>query len=98
MKWLAVLFFLLLASGGGVVMFEKSRGFRNKNPGNIRKGIDWQGMRPNQTDSAFVQFIDPVYGIRAMNKNHQDILDKIRPDYGTWHYQPLGDHRRKTIP
>ncbi len=49
-------------------MFEKSRGFRNKNPGNIRKGIDWQGMRPNQTDSAFVQFIDPVYGIRAMNK------------------------------
>ncbi len=49
-------------------MYEKKRGIRNNNPGNIRKGIDWQGMRARQTDSAFVQFDDPVYGIRAMNK------------------------------
>lgn len=48
-------------------MLDK-RGFRNNNPGNIRKGIDWKGMRAQQTDSAFVQFSDPVYGIRALNK------------------------------
>ena len=49
-------------------MYNKTRGFRNKNPGNIRRGIDWQGMSATQTDSAFVQFDDPIYGIRALNK------------------------------
>ena len=46
-----------------------SRGIRNNNPLNIRiiKGTVWAGQVPQeqQTDDAFVQFTDPVYGIRA---------------------------------
>ena len=44
------------------------RGIRNCNPGNIRlrAGVNWEGMAPEQTDGAFVQFIDPVYGLRAI--------------------------------
>lgn len=42
------------------------RGLRNANPGNIRHGSDWQGMRPVQTDPAFVQFLAPEWGIRAL--------------------------------
>ncbi len=68
MKWLAVIFFIILISGGGAIVYQKTRGLRNNNPGNIRKGIDWQGMSATQTDSAFIQFDDPVMGIRAMNK------------------------------
>lgn len=45
----------------------KSRGLRNNNPGNIRRSDDnWQGLAPEQTDSAFFQFVDAKYGIRAM--------------------------------
>lgn len=45
-----------------------TRGVRNNNPGNIRHvpGVTWQGQATEQTDSAFVQFTDPVYGIRAI--------------------------------
>jgi hypothetical protein len=45
-----------------------TRGERNNNPGNVRHvaGVTWQGQAPEQTDSAFVQFSDPVYGIRAI--------------------------------
>lgn len=42
------------------------RGIRNNNPGNIRHGADWRGMRAEQTDPAFVQFETPEYGIRAL--------------------------------
>lgn len=44
----------------------KPRGIRNHNPGNIRRGENWQGMAPIQTDPAFVQFEGPEWGIRAM--------------------------------
>jgi hypothetical protein len=44
------------------------RGIRNNNPGNIRHGKSkWQGMAAQQTDAAFVQFISPEYGIRALS-------------------------------
>lgn len=44
------------------------RGIRNNNPGNIRRGNEWQGQIPDaqRTDSAFCQFVTPEYGIRAM--------------------------------
>lgn len=46
-----------------------SRGIRNNNPGNIRHGIDWDGLSTDQgSDSEFAQFISPEYGIRAMFK------------------------------
>lgn len=44
------------------------RGIRNNNPGNIRKGENWQGMAQTQSDPAFIQFKSPEYGIRAMVK------------------------------
>lgn len=44
------------------------RGIRNNNPGNIRHGQKWQGMRDEQTDDAFLQFVSPEYGIRALAK------------------------------
>ena len=44
------------------------RGIRNNNPGNIRKGNDWQGERASQDDAAFEQFTAPEYGIRALGK------------------------------
>lgn len=46
------------------------RGIRNNNPGNIRhaSGTTWQGASATQTDPAFVQFISPAWGIRAMAK------------------------------
>ena len=45
-----------------------TRGETNRNPGNIRhvEGVTWLGQSPTQTDAAFVQFTDPVYGIRAI--------------------------------
>jgi hypothetical protein len=47
---------------------DPPRGIRNFNPGNIRhaKGIRWQGMAHTQTDSQFVQYLNPRWGIRAI--------------------------------
>lgn len=45
------------------------RGLRNNNPGNLRiSNIKWQGKIPNNqnTDRAFEQFQNIVFGIRAM--------------------------------
>lgn len=43
------------------------RGYRNCNPGNLRKSKDkWQGLREEQTDNAFFQFETMAYGYRAM--------------------------------
>ena len=41
------------------------RGIRNNNPLNIRKGNNWKGERPKQTDKAFEEFVSMEYGIRA---------------------------------
>lgn len=41
------------------------RGIRNNNPLNIRKGNNWKGERPEQTDKAFEEFTSMTYGIRA---------------------------------
>lgn len=46
---------------------ELPRGIRNNNPGNIeRNSIKWKGMSENQSDSRFVVFESPEYGIRAL--------------------------------
>ena len=42
-----------------------TRGIRNNNPLNIRKGDTWLGMVDNPTDPEFVQFVEMVYGVRA---------------------------------
>lgn len=41
------------------------RGIRNNNPLNIRKGNNWLGERPNQTDQAFEEFTSLEFGLRA---------------------------------
>lgn len=44
------------------------RGIRNNNPGNIRyDGTLWQGQ-VGQGDGAFIIFVDPEHGIRALAK------------------------------
>lgn len=54
------------------------RGIRNNNPGNIRhSATKWQGQSATQTDSAFVQFETPEYGIRALSK----VLDTYSKKY-----------------
>lgn len=49
----------------------QTRGERNNNPGNLRHGINWQGLAPGlqDTDASFAVFIDAAYGIRALAKN-----------------------------
>lgn len=64
-----------------------TRGERNNNPGNVRHvpGVVWNGQTPEQRDNAFVQFTDPVYGIRAIvrilrayeNQGIQTLADAI---------------------
>lgn len=45
------------------------RGVRLNNPGNIRLGeTKWQGQAFDQTDSEFISFTSPEYGIRAIAK------------------------------
>ena len=42
------------------------RGMRNNNPLNIRHSASrWQGVRAEQTDTAFVQFVSMAMGYRA---------------------------------
>ncbi|SHJ72123.1 structural protein (plasmid) [Halodesulfovibrio aestuarii] len=49
-------------------MSKEPRGLRNNNPGNIRKGTQWNGLATEQTDPSFCTFVDPQHGIRAMGK------------------------------
>lgn len=54
------------------------RGFRNLNPGNIRKGNDWLGLAPNGLDPAFDVFTSAEFGFRALAK----LLRKYESKYG----------------
>ena len=42
------------------------RGIRNKNPGNIKIGTDWDGLADEQSDPTFCVFKEAVWGIRAL--------------------------------
>ena len=44
----------------------KTRGIRNNNPANIRKGCNWQGLAKTQTDREFCQFVTMTWGVRAL--------------------------------
>lgn len=45
---------------------SQPRGIRNNNPGNIRKGENWNGSVGD--DGEFIKFKSPEYGIRALGK------------------------------
>jgi hypothetical protein len=63
-KWLLLLIPVFIYGGYMAI----PRGIRNNNPGNIRLGDNWQGMKENQSDGSFVQFKEAKYGIRAMTR------------------------------
>lgn len=66
--YLAAIIVLLGLTGGGL-MLMKARGLRNNNPGNIKRSkTQWVGLKPTQSDNVFLEFTDPVYGIRALYK------------------------------
>lgn len=45
------------------------RGIRNHNPGNLRlTKTRWLGQKPAQTDPAFVEFSEAIFGLRALMK------------------------------
>jgi len=54
------------------------RGIRNHNPGNIRWGSPWQGLRPERErdDPAFCQFQNTAFGIRALARTLITYQDK----------------------
>ena len=47
--------------------YQLSRGWRNNNPLNIRRGEEWQGLvaKEKRTDGAFCQFLNMTWGYRA---------------------------------
>lgn len=50
-----------------MIAFLSPRGIRNNNPGNIRLGNTvWEGQKTEQADTSFVEFSDPVMGLRAL--------------------------------
>lgn len=64
--WIVAAVLVLSTAGTVAVVTGITRGLRNNNPGNIRRGNGWQGLRPVQTDTAFDQFITAEWGIRAL--------------------------------
>lgn len=42
------------------------RGIRNNNPANIKRGSNWKGLSPVQSDKDFCVFDSPAYGVRAL--------------------------------
>lgn len=57
---------------------KQPRGIRNNNPGNIRWGENWLGLKQDgkEQDPSFCVFISAVYGIRALARllqNYQRI-------------------------
>ncbi len=43
-----------------------TRGIRNNNPANIRRGCNWKGLSKTQTDREFCQFETMTWGVRAL--------------------------------
>ena len=75
--WLAIGALLIIGTGTG--FYIMARGIRNNNPGNIRhSSSQWQGKSATQTDTEYVQFDNPVWGIRALAK----LLKNYQSRYG----------------
>lgn len=43
-----------------------TRGIRNNNPANIRRGCNWKGLVNTPTDKEFCQFTSMTWGVRAL--------------------------------
>lgn len=77
---------------------NKPRGIRNNNPGNIRWGADWQGLKKDgkSQDPSFCVFTSPEYGIRAlakMLKNYQRLYSLNTPRKIINRYAPPNENQ-----
>lgn len=87
---LLIAVFAFMAATAAGVIYMGARGIRNNNPGNIRhSSSQWQGLSKEQTDKEYIQFDNPVYGIRALTKllyNYQSRhgLKTIREIINRW--------------
>ncbi len=55
------------------------RGIRNNNPGNLRRSADrWAGLAEIQVDAEFLQFAEPVFGLRALARTLYNYQAKHR--------------------
>lgn len=66
-----------------------SLNIRLNNPGNIRRGPEWEGLSADQRHASFATFDSPVMGVRAMARNistynTRDNLDTIRGIVSKW--------------
>ena len=74
------------------------RGIRNNNPGNIRWGDNWQGLKQDgkQQDPSFCVFTNAVYGIRALAKvlkNYQRLYGLNTPRKIISRYAPPNENQ-----
>ncbi len=76
------------------------RGIRNNNPGNIRWGDNWQGLKQDgkEQDPSFCVFTNAVYGIRALAKvlkNYQRLYGLNTPRKIISRYAPPNENQTK---
>lgn len=79
-------------------MTQIPRGIRNNNPGNIRWGADWQGLKKDgkSQNPSFCVFISPEYGIRALAKllrNYQRLYGLNTPRKIINRYAPPNENQ-----
>lgn len=92
--------FLMLSSSSK----PEPRGYRNKNPGNLKlSNITWDGKIPNakNTDKVFEQFVSDYYGIRAaaLDLYHDitkgaDTIQKLITEYAPANENKTNDYIR----
>ena len=77
---------------------KQPRGIRNNNPGNIRWGENWLGLKQDgkEQDPSFCVFISAVYGIRALARllqNYQRIHGLDTPRKIISRYAPPNENQ-----
>jgi len=78
--WATIAVLLLMQKGDKPIVGNLPRGLRNKNPGNIIKGIGFTGEIVPSSDSRFAQFKQMKYGVRALIV---DLLNKHKRGLNT---------------
>lgn len=70
-------------------MANVPRGVANNNPLNIRLGAPWEGLRAQQTDPDFCQFISPDWSYRAGEIILMRYYDGRKNEEGSWRETPV---------
>lgn len=74
------------------------RGIRNNNPGNIRRGENWLGLKQDgkEQDPSFCVFTSAIYGIRALARlllNYQKLYGLDTPRKIISRYTPPSENQ-----